>query len=100
MADSYEIALAETRFSQALELALQQMGSKLRGTVREQAISGAKLMSPVQQIEPVQMTAVSGRFADKNYGANSYTRRWVAPTDYVGDTLIDTFDLLKTQIDP
>lgn len=100
MADAYEIALAETRFSQALELALQQMGSKLRGTVREQGISGAKLMSPVQQIEPVQMVAVSGRFSDKNFGNNNYTRRWVAPTDYVGDTLIDTFDLLKTQIDP
>lgn len=100
MADAYEIALAETRFSQALELALQQMGSKLRGTVREQGITGAKLMSPIQQIEPVQMKAVTGRFSDKNYDANNYTRRWVAPTDYVGDTLIDTFDLLKTQIDP
>lgn len=100
MADAYEIALAETRFSQMLELALQQMGSKLRGTVREQAITGAKLMSPIQQIEPVQMKAVTARFADKNYDANQYTRRWVAPTDWTGDTLIDTFDLLKTQIDP
>lgn len=99
-ATAFEIALAETRFSQALELALQQMGSKLRGTVREQAIQGAKLMSPIQQIEPVQMVAVSGRFSDKNFGNNNYTRRWVSPTDYIGDTLIDTFDLLKTQIDP
>lgn len=99
-ASAYEISLAETRFSQMLELALQQMGSKLRGTVREQAITGAKLMSPIQQIEAVQMKAVAGRFSDKNYDANSYTRRWVAPTDYIGDTLIDSFDLLKTQIDP
>lgn len=99
-ATAFEIALAETRFSQALELALQQMGSKLRGSVKEQGITGAKLMSPIQQIEAVQMKAVEGRFSDKNFGFNSYTRRWVAPTDYVGDTLIDTFDLLKTQIDP
>jgi hypothetical protein len=100
VADAYEIALAETRFSQTLEMALQQTSSKLRGTVSEKAITGAKLASPIQQIEAVQMKAVTGRFADKNFGNNSYTRRWVSPTDYVGDTLIDTFDLLKTQIDP
>lgn len=100
MADAYEIALAQTKFSLALELALQQETTKIRGSVREQGITGAKLMSPVQQIEPVQMKAVSGRFSDKNYDANNYTRRWVSPTDYVGDTLIDTFDLLKTEIDP
>lgn len=99
-ATAYEIALAETRFSQALELALQQMGSKLRGTVREQTITGAKLASPIQQIEAVQMKKTTARFADKNYDANNYTRRWVAPSDWVGDTLISTFDLLKTQIDP
>lgn len=99
-ATAYEIALAETRFSQALELALQQQKSKLRGTVREQAIMGAKLMSPIQQIEAVQMKAVSGRFSPKQIGNNSYTRRWVAPTDYTSDIYIDTFDLLKTQIDP
>lgn len=100
MADAYEIALAQTKFSLALEMALQQETTKIRGAVREQGITGAKLMSPIQQIEPVQMKAVSGRFSDKNYDANYYTRRWVAPTDYVGDTLIDTFDLLKTEIDP
>jgi hypothetical protein len=100
MADAYEIALAETKFSQVLELALQQKTSKLRDTVKEQAITGAKQASPIQQIEAVQMKAVSGRFAPKDYVANQYTRRWVFPTDYVGDTLIDTFDLLKTQIDP
>lgn len=99
-ATAYEIALAETRFSQALELALQQEVSAIRPYVRSQPISGAKLMSPVQQIEPVQMKQVTGRFVPKQYDANQYTRRWVAPTDYVGDTLIDTFDLLKTQIDP
>lgn len=99
-ATQYEIALAETRFSQMLELALQQKSSKLRGTVTEKAIVGAKLASPVQQIEAVQMKATSGRFSDKDFGANSYTRRWVQPIDYVGDQLIDTFDLLKTQIDP
>lgn len=100
MADSYEIALAETKFSQVLELALQQQSSKLRGTVKEINVTGAKLASPVQQIEAVQMKGTTGRFSDKNFDANSYTRRWVTPSDFVGDTLIDTFDLLKTQIDP
>ncbi len=99
-ATPYEIALAETQFSQMLELALQQKSSKLRGTVTEKAITGAKLMSPIQQIEPVQMKATTGRFSDKDFGSNSYTRRWVQPVDYVGDVRIDTFDLLKTQIDP
>ncbi len=99
-ATAYEIGLAETRFSQMLELALQQTVSYLRPTVKTQAIAGAKLSSPVQQIEPVQIKAVTGRFAPKNYEDNSYTRRWITPTDFTGDTLIDTFDLLKTQIDP
>lgn len=99
-ATPYEIALAETRFSQALELALQQTTSAIRPYVKSMPITGAKLMSPVQQIEPVQMKGVTGRFVPKQYDANQYTRRWVAPSDYVGDTLIDTFDLLKTQIDP
>lgn len=99
-AEAYEIALAETRFSQTLELALQQIPSKLRGSVKEQAITGAKLMSPIQQIEAVSLKAVTDRFAPKVNTPNNYTRRWVAPSDWDGDTLIDNFDLLKTQIDP
>lgn len=100
MADQYEIALAETKFSSLLELALQQMGSKLRDTVAEQSVSGALRMSPIQQLEPVAMTAVTDRFAPKTPVGSYYTRRWLMATDYEGDSYADTFDLLKTQIDP
>ena len=92
-------ALFTTQFSSLLELKLQQMGSKLRGRVRERTHVG-KQASPVNQIGAIQMKAPAGRFAPKNRTDADFTRRWVTPQDGEIDQLIDSFDELRTIIDP
>ena len=93
------IPLYETRFSQMLELKLQQRGSKLRSTVREGMFTGAKIASPIQQLGAVNTRAPAGRFAPLDIQPNDYTRRWVSPTDRELPQLVDSFDELRTQID-
>ena len=88
-----------TQFSTNLQLRLQQMGSKLRGRVMEGFHVG-KQASPIQYIGPVQLKAPAGRFAPKNRQDADFMRRWVFPQDGEIDQLIDSFDQLKTIIDP
>ena len=88
-----------TQFSTNLELKLQQMGSKLRGLVREGFHVG-KQASPINQIGAVKSKAPAGRFAPKNRTDADFTRRWVFPQDFELDQLIDSFDELKTIVDP
>ncbi len=88
-----------TQFSTNLELRLQQMGSKLRGKVREGFHVG-KQASPTNYISPVQLKAPAGRFAPKNRTDADFQRRWVFPQDGEIDQLIDSFDELKTIVDP
>jgi hypothetical protein len=88
-----------TQFSTNLELKLQQMGSKLRGKVREGFHVG-KQASPINQVGAIQLKAPAGRFAPKNRTDADFTRRWVFPQDGEIDQLIDSFDELKTIVDP
>lgn len=92
-------ALYETRFTQQLELKLQQTGSKLRSTVREGMFTGAKMASPINQLAAVNTRAPQGRFAPLQVQPNDYTRRWISPQDRELPQLVDTFDELRTQID-
>lgn len=91
--------LFTTQFSTLLELKLQQMGSKLRGRVREGQHVG-KQASPINQIGAIQLKAPAGKFAPKNRTDADFTRRWVFPQDGEIDQLIDSFDELKTIVDP
>lgn len=91
--------LYTTQFSQILVLKLQQKTSKLRGRVMEGFHVG-KQASPIQYIGNVQMRAPAGRFAPKARQDVDFTRRWVFPIDKEVDQLIDSFDELKTIIDP
>lgn len=91
--------LYTTQFSTNLELKLQQMGSKLRGKVREGFHVG-KQASPVQQVGAVQLQTPAGRFAPLGRQDANFTRRWVFPQDGELPQLIDGFDLLKTIVDP
>lgn len=90
--------LFTTQFSTNLELKLQQMGSKLRGLVREGFHVG-KQASPINQIGAVQLKAPAGRFAPLGRIDAGFTRRWVFPQDGELPQLIDTFDELKTIVD-
>lgn len=91
--------LYTTQFSTNLELLLQQTGSKLRARVREGSHTG-KMASPVNQIGAIQLKAPAARFAPKNRTDADFTRRWVFPQDGEIDQLIDSFDELKTIVDP
>jgi hypothetical protein len=93
------VNLFTTQFSTNLELKLQQTGSKLRGKVMEGMHVG-KQASPVQYMGPIRLKAPAGRFAAKNRTDADFTRRWVFPQDGEIDQLIDSFDELKTIVDP
>lgn len=87
------------QFSTNLELKLQQLGSKLRGKVQEGSHTG-KQASPVQYEGPIKAKRPAGRFAPKDRTDSDYERRWVFPVDGEIDQLIDSFDVLKTIVDP
>ena len=87
------------QFSTNLELKLQQLGSLLRGKVREGFHVG-KMASPINQIGAVSLQAPTGRFAPIGRVDAGFTRRWVFPQDGDLPQLIDSFDELKTIVDP
>jgi hypothetical protein len=88
-----------TQFSTNLKLKLQQTQSKLRGRVEEGYHVG-KQASPVQYIGAIQMKPPIGRFAPLGHQDPDFTRRWVFPNDREANMYIDTFDKLKTIIEP
>lgn len=88
-----------TQFSTNIELKLQQKGSKLRGQVREGFHTG-KMASPINQIAAISAKAPAGRFSPKNRTDADFTRRWVFPQDIEIDQLIDSYDELRTIVDP
>ncbi len=91
--------LFTTQFSTVLALKLQQRMSKLRGSVQEGFHVG-KQASPVQYIGAIQMKPPTGRFAPIGRQDVDFTRRWVFPVDRDANQLIDTFDKLKTALEP
>jgi hypothetical protein len=99
MADQGLFPLYTTQFSTLLEVKLQQMGSKLRGRMREGFHVG-KMASPIQQVNAIQLKAPAGRFAPLNRADEGFTRRWVFPQEGELPQLIDTFDELQTIVDP
>lgn len=100
MVDAGLTTLYETRFSTLLMLNLQQKTSKLRGRVMEKSETGAKMVSPIQFNSAIQSKVITGRFNPIEAVPTAYTRRWVTPIDKGLPQLVDTFEQLKTQIDP
>jgi Phage capsid protein len=88
-----------TQFSDVLALKLQQKVSMLRGTVMEGFHVG-KQASPIQYIGAIQMKTPQGRYAPIARQDVDFSRRWVFPVDKDAQQLIDTFDKLKTAIEP
>jgi hypothetical protein len=91
--------LYSTQFTTALELKLQQRRSHLRGKVDEGFHVG-KMASPINQLTAVQMRAPAGRFTPLNRTDNDYARRWVFPQDSELAQMVDSFDELRTIVDP
>lgn len=88
------------QYTSNVQLLLQQQGSMLRSHVDSKADYVGKMASPVNQVGAVSMQTPAGRFAPKNRTDASLTRRWVFPEDKELDQLIDSFDELKTIVDP
>ena len=91
--------LFTTEFATNIELLLQQKSSKLRGKVNEKAHVG-KMASPINQLGAVSLKAPAGRFAPMPSQSGDLFRRWVFPQDGELPQLIDSFDELKTIVDP
>lgn len=95
----YEIELLTTQFTTLLELLLQLKVSKLRGRVNSGAHVG-KQASPVQQIGVLEYRAPAGRYTPFTFQEPNYTRRWVFPNDRELPVAVDTFDELRSIVDP
>lgn len=100
MADTGLADLFVVQYKTLLNLRLQQKTSLLRSRVGNESISGAKMASPLNLVDAMQMRTPEGRFAPKQNIPATYTRRWVMPVDKEGDQFVDNFDQLKTPIDP
>jgi hypothetical protein len=95
----YEVELLTVQYTTKLDLLLQQKISKLRGRVTSDMYVG-KAASPVQQIGILEYTQPAGRYSPLVPKIPEYTRRWVFPTDRDLTVLVDTFDELRTIVDP
>lgn len=99
MPNPFEVELLTTQYTTNLELLLQQKVSKLRGEV-DSGMHVGKQASPTQQIGPVEFKQPQGRYAPIQFQLPQYTRRWVFPGDRDCGVPVDTFDLLRTIVDP
>jgi len=95
----YEIELLTVQYTTLLELLLQQKMSMLRARVNSGTHVG-KAASPVQQIGVLEMRQPAGRYTPINLTFPNYTRRWVFPNDRDLGVPVDTFDELRTIVDP
>lgn len=93
------VALYGREYATNVELLLQQMGSKLAGTVDTGSYKGDQA-SPVDQLGAVEATVVTSRFAPITRTDALTDRRWVFPTDYHIPQQIDNFDKLRLLSDP
>lgn len=87
------------QYATNVQLLLQQEGSRLRGLVTEGQYIGEQA-SPVDQIDSVEMQAVTGRFEPMGRVDADTTRRWVTPNDFDLPQMIDSFDKLRLLTDP
>ncbi len=99
MTNPFEIETLTVQYTSAMDLLLQQMESKLRGTVMTGNHVGREA-SPVQQIAPLEFKQVGARFSPIVLQNGQYARRWVSPNDRDCGTGVDTFDMLKTIVNP
>ncbi len=99
MPNPFEVETLTVQYTSAVDLLLQQVESKLRGTVETGNHVGREA-SPVQQVGPLEMKQVGSRFSPIVLQNAQYTRRWVRPNDRDLATGKDTYDQLKTIVDP
>jgi hypothetical protein len=87
------------QYTTNVQLLLQQKGSRLRGSVREGMHVGEQAV-PVDQIGKVEATKRGSRYPDLTPSDTPTDRRWVFPSDYDWNDLIDNVDKLRMLTDP
>lgn len=88
-----------SQFSTNIELLLQQKESKFLPYVTQGSYKG-KAASPVDQIGAVAMQPTAGRFSPMGRVDAAVDRRWVYPSDFHLNQLLDSFDELRLITDP
>jgi hypothetical protein len=86
-------------YSRIVQHLAQQKQSRFRGAVMTGTHSGASA-SPVNQIGLVEMSDVTDRYAPMQRTDAPLDRRWLAPLSNDLEQLVDSFDALKTIVDP
>lgn len=86
-------------FATAVQLLLQQKGSRLRGKVMEGPAKGEQ-SSPVDQVGKIEMQEVTDRFAPITRTDAPVDRRWVFPSSWDLAQLMDPTDEFKILSDP
>lgn len=87
------------QYATNIQLLLQQKGSKLRPFVTTGSYVG-KQASPVDQVGAIEMQERTSRFSPIGRTDAAVDRRWVLPTDYDLNQLIDSADKLRLLTDP
>jgi len=86
------------QYASNVALLLQQKQSKFAAAVTTGSYTGEQA-SPVDQVGVVEMSQVNSRFEPKTRTDAPVDRRWVSPSDWDIQQLIDTFDKLKMVAD-
>lgn len=95
----YDINLAVQQYTTNVQLLVQQKGSRLRDTVMTAQHFGKQAVA-VDQFAAVTATKRTGRYQPLMPYDTQNDRRWVFPSDYDWNDLVDNFDKLRLLIDP
>jgi len=87
------------QYTTNVQLLSQQKGSRLRGSVTTGQYTG-KQGVPVDQFAPTVATKRTTRYPSLTPADTQADRRWVFPSDYDWNDLIDQIDKLRMLIDP
>jgi len=98
MPDSITTAFVQ-EYKGAVELLLQQEGSRFRSAVTSDSYVG-KQASAVEQFGPVAAVKKTTRHSDTPLLDVPQAKRWVFPVDYEWASLIDNQDRLRMIVDP
>lgn len=95
----YEVELVTIQYPTVLEMLLQQKMSKLRTYIESKQYVG-KAASPINQIGVLEAKAPQPRYAPVVFDLPQYTRPWIFPNDRTITVPLDTFDMLRSIVDP
>lgn len=90
----------QSQFSTNVQMVLQYKGSVLRPLVTPGTYTGSDAASPVNFIGTVEMDDVTDRFAPMPRKDITKERRWISPTDSDLPVQLDSFDKLRTAVEP